>query len=111
VPDPTTLADARAVADKYQLDLPAAVRRALSDPANESPKPGDEAFAGSSYRILARPADALAAAQALVQRAGYECIVLGDGLQGEAREVAAEHARLARDYAAAGRRIACRGES
>jgi glycerate 2-kinase len=106
VPDPTTLADARAVADKYRLDLPAAVRRALSDPANESPKPGDEAFAGSSYRILARPADALAAAQALAQRAGYECIVLGDRLQGEAREVAAEHARLARDYAAAGRRIA-----
>jgi len=32
--------------------------------------------------------------------------MLGDGLQGEAREVAAEHARLARDHAAAGRRIA-----
>jgi len=32
--------------------------------------------------------------------------VLGDRLQGEAREVAAEHARLARDYAAAGRHLA-----
>jgi glycerate 2-kinase len=106
VPDPTTLADARAVADKYRLDLPTAVRRALSNPANESPKPGDEAFTRSAYRIVARPADALAAAQALVQRAGYECIVLGDRLQGEAREVAAEHARLARDQAAPGRRIA-----
>jgi len=106
VADPTTLADARAIVDKYRLALPEAVSRALTDPANESPKPGDEIFAGSEYRILARPADALAAAQARARLAGYDCVVLGDRLQGEAREVAAEHARLARDYAAAGRRIA-----
>jgi hydroxypyruvate reductase len=48
----------------------------------------------------------LAAAQQRVREAGYDCIVLGDRLQGEAREVAAEHAQLARDHAAAGRRIA-----
>src|SRR5262249_60517286 len=40
------------------------------------------------------------------QEAGYDCIVLGDRLQGEAREIAAEHARLARDHAAASRRMA-----
>jgi glycerate 2-kinase len=106
VPDPTTLADARAIIGKYRLDLPAAVTRAVADPANESPKPGDEIFAGSTYKILARPADALAAAEARAREAGYDCVVLGDRLQGEAREVAAEHARLARDYAAEGRRIA-----
>jgi glycerate 2-kinase len=105
VPDPTTLADARAIVGKYRLDLPAAVTRALADPANESPKPGDEIFAGSTYKILARPADALAAAEARARQAGYDCVVLGDRLQGEAREVAAEHARLARDYAAQGCRI------
>ncbi|HEX3504959.1 MAG TPA: glycerate kinase [Xanthobacteraceae bacterium] len=105
VPDPTTLADARAVIAKYRLDLPQAVVRALEDPANESPKPGDAAFANSTYHILARPADALAAAQARARDAGYDCVVLGDRLQGEAREVAAEHARLARGYAAQGRRI------
>ena len=64
VPDPTTLADARAIVAKYRLELPQAVIRALDDPANESPKPGDAAFANSAYHILARPADALAAAQA-----------------------------------------------
>jgi glycerate 2-kinase len=106
VPDPTTLADARAIVGKYRLDLPAAVTGALNDPANESPKPGDAAFAHSIYRILARPADALAAAEAQALKAGYDCVVLGDRLQGEAREVAAEHARLARGYAAEGRRIA-----
>jgi glycerate 2-kinase len=106
VPDPTTLADARAIVAKYRLDLPAAVTRALSDPSNESPKPGDPVFAQLDYRILARPADALAAAQARAREAGYDTVVLGDRLQGEARAVAAEHARLAKDYAAAGRKIA-----
>jgi glycerate 2-kinase len=105
VPDPTTLADARAIVAKYRLDLPQAVTRALSDPGSESPKPGDAAFADADYRIIARPADALAAAEARAREAGYDCVMLGDQLQGEAREVAAAHARLALDYAAQGRRI------
>jgi glycerate 2-kinase len=103
MPDPTTLDDARAIVQRFRLDLPAAVSRALDDPANETPKPGDRIFAGSTYRIIARPADALRAAQARAEAAGYECVVLGDRLQGEAREVAAEHARLAREFAAQGR--------
>ncbi len=105
VPDPTTLADARAIVAKYRLDLPHAAIGALDNPGNESPKPGDAVFAKTEYRILARPADALAAARARAEEAGYDCVVLGDRLQGEAREVAAEHARLARDYAAQNRRI------
>jgi hydroxypyruvate reductase len=106
VPDPTTLAEARAIVNRYRLDLPAAVMRALDDPANETPKPGDKVFAGSDYRIVARPADALRAAAEQAAAAGYECVMLGDRLQGEAREVAAEHARLARELAEAGRRAA-----
>ena len=104
VPDPSTLEDARAIAARYGLALPDAVRRALEDPANETPKPGDEVFAGADYRIVARPADALAAAAGRAKAAGYECIVLGGRLQGEAREVAAEHARLALSVRAEGRR-------
>ena len=105
VPDPTTLDDARAIVAKYRLQLPDAVTRALAEARNESPKPGDRIFAGSTYRIIARPADALAAAKARAEAAGYECMVLGDRLQGEARDVAAEHARLARDMSAQGRRV------
>src|SRR5580692_10981057 len=104
VPDPTTLQDARNIVRRFGLDLPAAVGHALDDPGNESPKPGDKVFAGSTYRIVARPADALKAAQARAEAAGYEAVVLGDRLQGEAREVAAEHARLAREFSARGRR-------
>ena len=104
VPDPTTLADARAIAAKYNLDVPASVTRALGDAANESPKPGDAAFAGSQFMLAARPADALRAAEAAVRAAGYECVSLGDRVEGEARDVALEHARLARTLRAEGRR-------
>jgi hydroxypyruvate reductase len=106
VPDPTTLKDARGLVSKYRLDLPEPVTRALADPANESPKPGASLFAAAHYSILARPADALRAAQVRAEAAGYECLVLGDRLQGEAREVAAAHAKLARDLSAQRRRVA-----
>ncbi len=106
VPDPTTLADARAIVGQYRLDMPESVRRALADPQNESPKPGASLFAATRYTVLARPADALRAARTRAEAAGYACIVLGDRLQGEAREVAAEHARLARELSTQRRRVA-----
>jgi glycerate 2-kinase len=104
VPDPTTLADAREIARRHGLTLPESVTRALADPANETPKPGDPVFAHADYRIVARPADALRAAAQWAQQAGYEPIILSDRLQGEAREIAREHARLAREISAQGRR-------
>jgi hydroxypyruvate reductase len=78
--------------------------RALADPANETPKPGDPVFAGSSYVLVARPADILQQVATTVRAAGYECILLGAELAGEARAVAAEHARLALALQAQGRR-------
>jgi glycerate 2-kinase len=100
VPDPTTLADARAIGAKYRLDLPQNVTAALADAANETPKPGDPVFAGSQFLLAARPADSLGAAEAAVHAAGYECVSLGDRVEGEAREVAAAHAALARELRA-----------
>jgi glycerate 2-kinase len=102
VPDPSTLADARAIVERFRLDLPPSVARALDDPANESPKPGDPAFANSAYHLIARPVDAFRAAEAAVRAAGYQVVFLGERVEGEAREVAA--ARLARELQAEGRR-------
>ncbi|MFZ5690460.1 MAG: glycerate kinase type-2 family protein [Pseudomonadota bacterium] len=104
VPDPTTLADARAIVARYQLDLPEAVAAALADPANESPKPGDAAFRNTQYLLAARPLDSFKAAETEIRAAGFDCIFLGDRIEGEAREVAAAQARLARDLHAKGRR-------
>jgi glycerate 2-kinase len=104
VPDPTTLADARAIVARHGVELPPAVRRALEYPANETPKPGQSIFAGASFALAARPSDVFRQIEASVRAAGYDCILLGTQIEGEAREVAAEHARLARDLAAQGRR-------
>jgi len=100
VPDPTTLTQARAIVAKYRLDLPTSVTAALADANNESPKTGDPVFAGSQFVLAARPADSLRAAEAAVRAAGYECMSLGDRVEGEAREVAAAHAKLARELRA-----------
>ena len=104
VPDPSTLADARAVVARYRLDLPETVMQALSDRANETPKPGDPAFAATEYTLIARPADAFRAAEHEVRAAGYEPIMLGDRIEGEARDIAAEHAARALDLQRQGRR-------
>ena len=105
VPNPTTLADARAIVAKYRLDLPANVTSALADANNETPKPGDAEFAGTKFVLAARPADALRAAEAAVRVAGYDCVSLGANVEGEARDVAATHAKLAHELRAQGKRV------
>jgi glycerate 2-kinase len=106
VPDPTTLADARAIVAKYKLEVDDAIRRALEDPANESCKPGDSAFARAHFELIARPRASLDAAVRLAKAAGFETIDLGADLEGEAREVAADHARLALKARSEGKRVA-----
>jgi hydroxypyruvate reductase len=104
VPDPTTLADARAIVAKFRLELPESVTRALDNPDNESPKAGDAAFADTTFALAARPRDSLQAVEKAVRDAGFECISLGPDVEGEAREVALAHAAMARDLRAQGKR-------
>ncbi len=106
VPDPTTLADARALVAKYNLAVDDAVRAALDDARNESCKPGDPAFARAHFELIARPKASLDAAIRLARDAGYAIVDLGADLEGEARSVAADHARLARRARAEGKRLA-----
>ena len=112
-PDPTTLADARAVVARLSprmaalgMNVPDAVGAALLDPANETAKPGDPAFARAEYRIIATPRASLDAAAELARSAGYQVVDLGDAVTGEARDVAAAHARMALDALGRGQRMA-----
>ncbi|MGE0697646.1 MAG: glycerate kinase [Hyphomicrobiaceae bacterium] len=113
VPDPTTLEEARAIIARRSermaalgLAVPEPVLRALEDPANETPKPGDPAFARADYRIIATPRVALDRAGEIARQAGYRVVDLGDRVTGEARVVAAEHARRAIEALERGERIA-----
>jgi len=103
-PDPTTLEEARSIVAKYALDLPPAIVAALNDPASETPKPGDPIFAKARYEMVATGRDSLEAAAELARGLGYDVIMLGDALEGEAREVAQSHAQLAKRCLADGRR-------
>jgi hydroxypyruvate reductase len=105
VPDPSTLADARAIVEKYRIELPGSARALLNDPANETPKPGDPVFSKSEFRLVARPAQSVEAAAEIARHAGYKVENLGADLEGEARHVAALHANLARDAAKSGQRL------
>jgi hydroxypyruvate reductase len=96
VPDPTTLAEARAVLAKYGIEPPPAVAARLADPAAETPKPGDAAFARAEYRLIATPHQALEAAARVAAGAGWRPLVLGDALEGEAREMAKVMAGIVR---------------
>jgi glycerate 2-kinase len=95
VPDPTTLEDARGVLRKYRIEQPAAALAALDEPANETPKPGDPLFARVENRMIATPQGALEAAAEVARRAGIEPHILGDAIEGEAREVARVLAAIA----------------
>ena len=96
VADPTSCGDALAVAERYGIELPPPARAALKDGRWESIKPGDRCFDDAIYTIVARPADALDAAAARASSEGLVVRNLGDDLEGEARDLAAAHARLAR---------------
>jgi glycerate 2-kinase len=99
VPDATTLADAKAVLRRYGIVAPPSVQARLGDSASETPKPGDPAFARSETRIIAAPQASLQAAADVAAQAGYRPLILGDAIEGEAREVGKVMAGIARQVA------------
>jgi glycerate 2-kinase len=86
VPDPTTCNDALAIIRRYAIDVPANVRKLFESGAGETVKPGDPRLAGIETRMIATPQMALEAAAAVAQAAGISTHILGDRLEGEARD-------------------------
>lgn len=101
VPDRTTFAEALAVLAKYRIDPPASVRAHLEAGASgkieETPKPADPRLKRVETIIVATPKRSLEAAAALARSRGCVVVMLGDNLEGEARELGAAHARRALD--------------
>jgi hydroxypyruvate reductase len=106
VADPTTYADARAILAKYGIAPPCAVRERLAAAVDETPKPGDPRLARARSVLIATPQDALEAAAAVARAAGVTPLILGNAIEGEAREVARVHAGIARQAALHGQPLA-----
>lgn len=106
VPDPTSLAEARDCLSRYGIVPASEIAAALQDPANETLKDGDPRLARAVYTLVAAPKASLAAAAGIARSAGYRVDLLGDALEGEAREVARFHAAMALDARRRGERVA-----
>jgi hydroxypyruvate reductase len=87
VGDPSTCADALAIIRRYRIEVPAEVLAVLESGRGESVKPGDPRLAGSQLRMIATPQMALEAAADVARAAGVSAHILGDSIEGEARDV------------------------
>ncbi len=106
VPDATTLEDAREILRRAGIAVPAPVAAWLARPEAETPKPGDAAFARAREVMIATPFASLEAAASVARAEGVTPLILGDAIEGEAREVAAVMAGMARSCAAHGAPLA-----
>jgi glycerate 2-kinase len=102
VPDPTTCADALAILRRYRIAVPPAARAWLERGDGESLKPDDLRLPPIETRFIATPQMALEAAAAVARAAGLPVHILGDAIEGEARDVAKTLAGIALQVARRG---------
>ena len=106
VGDPTTYADARAVIDRYNLDVPATVTdrlaRGVAGEIDETPAPGASVFEGVTTTVIGDGLTAVQAAADRAEAAGFESLVLSSRIRGEAREAAKTQVAIAEGIAATG---------
>ena len=95
VADPTSCAEALAILDRYGIAVDAALRGRLAAGELETPKPGDPRLAASEFRLIASPRQMLDAAAEEARRLGIVPLILGDAIEGEAREIARDMAQQA----------------
>ena len=106
VADPTTCADALALLARYRIQVPEAARRLLESGEGETLKPGDPRLARCDTRLISSPQIGLEAAAQVARQAGWGVCILGDSLEGEAREVGRVMASIAQQVATHGQPLA-----
>ncbi|KAF1021523.1 MAG: putative hydroxypyruvate reductase [Paracidovorax wautersii] len=104
--DATTCADALAIVRRYGITLPPAALAALESGDGESVKPGDPRLQGADARIITTPQQALEAAAHVAREAGVTPYILGDSIEGEARDVGKVLAALTRQVQRHGQPVA-----
>lgn len=90
--DPTDPLDALRVLEHYRVDVPTAVRDRLERPS-DAPAAAD--LAHVTTVLVANPARSLDAAAEAARQAGVRPVLLGDAVEGESRDVAADQVRFA----------------
>ncbi|BDC50088.1 hydroxypyruvate reductase [Bryobacterales bacterium F-183] len=96
-PDPSTIADAQAVLDKYKITVPVAL--------TETPKPRDKVFRNVQNIVAGSNRLAIDAARKTARKLGYRTLVLSSLIEGETRDIARMHAAIAKEAKATGQPI------
>ena len=96
VADPTTISDmVEIVQKKYALAPPSCDIKSILKQASETLKEGDRALMNNRFTLIATPSTMMQAVATHVRAAGHKIIDLGANIEGEARQVAVDHASLA----------------
>jgi hydroxypyruvate reductase len=95
VADPTSFADALAMVRRYRLELPASAVARLMSGRDETPKPGDPRLARATAHLIASPQQSLEAAARIAAGNGFAPVILGDSIEGEAKEIGIAMAGIA----------------
>jgi glycerate 2-kinase len=88
VADPTTCADALDILRRYDIAIPPAALALLESGQAETLKATDARLPAIETRFIATPQMALEAAADVARQAGVAVHILGDAIEGEARDVA-----------------------
>lgn len=100
-PDPTTYEEALTILSRFSISPPDSIMnhllRGLRGDIPETPKPGYAAFRHVENRVIGSALQSLKAAESLLDSQGFHVINLGE-IEGEAREVASQHAAMLREY-------------
>jgi glycerate 2-kinase len=106
VPDPTTCAEALEILERYGIKPAPAVLDVLTSGRGETVKPGDERLVGNDLKMIATPQMALDVAATMAIRHGIDAHILGDAIEGEARDVGKVMAGIALQVARRGQPFA-----
>jgi len=87
VGDATTCADALAILTRYRIELPGHILDVLRSGRGESVKADDPRLTNNEVRFIATPQMALRAAAQVAKQAEIDVHILGDSIEGEARDV------------------------
>lgn len=102
VPDTTTCAEALAILHRYEICASPTVIALLEDGLTETLKPGDPRLPDIETHLIATPQLALEAAATQSREAGIDVHILGDAIEGEARDVGAVMAGIAKQVSRRG---------
>ena len=105
VGDATTCADALEIIRRYQIDLPEGARRLLESGEGETVKPDDKRVSTVTTHLIATPQLALLAAAKVAEKAGVTPVLLGDSIEGEAKDVGKVMAGIALSVKAHGQPV------